>query len=113
MQPNSISRYWQIPRASWGFARPVKSRKSVIIGYLTHAKRFASLKPPHWDREAGEGYRRLGREDSNLRMQVPKTCVLPLDDAPSMDRYREALQRRLVHTRLSTPPVLRPGAAHG
>src|SRR3990172_8040105 len=24
----------------------------------------------------------LGREDSNLRMQVSKTCVLPLDDAP-------------------------------
>src|SRR5262245_19486582 len=28
----------------------------------------------------------LGREDSNLRMQVPKTCVLPLDDAPALDR---------------------------
>ena len=26
----------------------------------------------------------LGREDSNLRMQVPKTCVLPLDDAPAI-----------------------------
>ena len=26
----------------------------------------------------------LGREDSNLRMQVPKTCVLPLDDAPAL-----------------------------
>jgi hypothetical protein len=26
--------------------------------------------------------KQLGREDSNLRMQVPKTCVLPLDDAP-------------------------------
>ena len=25
----------------------------------------------------------LGREDSNLRMQGPKPCVLPLDDAPS------------------------------
>ncbi len=24
----------------------------------------------------------LGREDSNLRMQEPKSCVLPLDDAP-------------------------------
>jgi hypothetical protein len=24
----------------------------------------------------------LGREDSNLRMRVPKTRVLPLDDAP-------------------------------
>ena len=25
----------------------------------------------------------LGREDSNLRMQGPKPCVLPLDDAPN------------------------------
>lgn len=25
----------------------------------------------------------LGREDSNLRMQEPKSCVLPLDDAPA------------------------------
>ena len=25
----------------------------------------------------------LGRQDSNLRMRVPKTRVLPLDDAPS------------------------------
>ena len=24
----------------------------------------------------------LGREDSNLRMQESKSCVLPLDDAP-------------------------------
>ena len=24
----------------------------------------------------------LGWEDSNLRIQVPKTCVLPLDDTP-------------------------------
>jgi hypothetical protein len=24
----------------------------------------------------------LGREDSNLRMRIPKTRVLPLDDAP-------------------------------
>ena len=24
----------------------------------------------------------LGREDSNLRMQEPESCVLPLDDAP-------------------------------
>jgi hypothetical protein len=24
----------------------------------------------------------LGWEDSNLRVQVPKTCVLPLDDTP-------------------------------
>ncbi len=24
----------------------------------------------------------LGREDSNLRMQDPNSCVLPLDDAP-------------------------------
>ena len=31
----------------------------------------------------------LGREDSNLRMRVPKTRVLPLDDAPV------ALQRSL------------------
>ena len=26
----------------------------------------------------------LGWEDSNLRIQVPKTCVLPLDDTPSV-----------------------------
>jgi hypothetical protein len=26
----------------------------------------------------------LGREDSNLRMQEPKSCVLPLDDAPEL-----------------------------
>jgi hypothetical protein len=25
----------------------------------------------------------LGREDSNLRMQAPKACVLPLDDTPN------------------------------
>src|SRR5712692_11935755 len=105
MQPNSISRYWQIPRASWGFARPVKSRKSLMIGYLTHAKRLVSRKPPHWDREAGAGHRRLGREDSNLRMQVPKTCVLPLDDAPSTNSYREALQRRLGNAEISMTTV--------
>ena len=29
-----------------------------------------------------EGRIKLGREDSNLRMQVPKTCGLPLADAP-------------------------------
>jgi hypothetical protein len=29
----------------------------------------------------------LGREDSNLRMQEPKSCVLPLDDAPAENRY--------------------------
>ena len=33
----------------------------------------------------------LGREDSNLRMQVPKTCVLPLDDAPSDRRHAAKL----------------------
>src|SRR5262249_22310221 len=96
-----ISRYWQIPRASWGFARPVKSRKSVMIGYLTHAKRLASLKPPHWDREAREGDRRLGRGGSELRKQVPKNRGLPLDDAPSINRYREALQRRLGNAWIS------------
>ena len=26
----------------------------------------------------------LGWEDSNLRIQVPKTCVLPLDNTPSV-----------------------------
>ena len=26
----------------------------------------------------------LGWEDSNLRIQVPKTCVLPLDDTPNL-----------------------------
>ncbi len=31
----------------------------------------------------------LGREDSNLRMQVPKTCVLPLDDAPAIRLRRQ------------------------
>jgi hypothetical protein len=28
----------------------------------------------------------LGREDSNLRMQDPNSCVLPLDDAPIQNR---------------------------
>ena len=28
----------------------------------------------------------LGRQDSNLRMTVPKTVALPLGDAPSMPR---------------------------
>ena len=36
----------------------------------------------------------LGREDSNLRMQVPKTCVLPLDDAPiSAISLKKAFQK--------------------
>jgi hypothetical protein len=34
-------------------------------------------------------------------MQVPKTCVLPLDDAPSTNSYREALQRRLGNAWIS------------
>ena len=29
----------------------------------------------------------LGWEDSNLRMQVPKTCVLPLDDTPTYTKF--------------------------
>jgi hypothetical protein len=33
----------------------------------------------------------LGREDSNLRMQEPKSCVLPLDDAPGSLREYESL----------------------
>ncbi len=39
----------------------------------------------HWFTPGGAA-RWLGREDSNLRMQVPKTCVLPLDDAPAISR---------------------------
>ena len=38
-------------------------------------------------------------------MQVPKTCVLPLDDAPSKDSYREALQRRLGNAWISMTTV--------
>ena len=40
----------------------------------------------------------LGREDSNLRMQVPKTCVLPLDDAPAI-RIKKTTKRANAYRR--------------
>ena len=43
----------------------------------------------------------LGREDSNLRMRVPKTRVLPLDDAPLSDGPRETFDKGV--------PILIPG----
>ena len=43
----------------------------------------------------------LGREDSNLRMRVPKTRVLPLDDAPLSDSPLETFDKGV--------PVLIPG----
>ena len=44
----------------------------------------------------------LGREDSNLRMRVPKTRVLPLDDAPvcSPDAAQDLGPGRLINVRL-------------
>src|SRR5437867_7582737 len=56
------------PPCQLGIRTPCEESQVRHDWYLTHTKRFTSLKPPHWDREAGEGYRRLGREDSNLRM---------------------------------------------
>ncbi len=37
----------------------------------------------------------LGREDSNLRMAVPKTAALPLGDAPSYLNYYYILYNNL------------------
>ena len=34
----------------------------------------------------------LGWEDSNLRIQVPKTCVLPLDDTPILEKINVKFQ---------------------
>ena len=44
----------------------------------------------------------LGREDSNLRMRVPKTRVLPLDDAPVKcpDAAQGLGPGRLINVRL-------------
>jgi hypothetical protein len=44
----------------------------------------------------------LGREDSNLRMRVPKTRVLPLDDAPvdSPDAIQDLGTGRLINVKL-------------
>jgi hypothetical protein len=44
----------------------------------------------------------LGREDSNLRMRVPKTRVLPLDDAPvnSTEAVQDLWPGRLISAKL-------------
>src|SRR5262249_2567611 len=39
------------------------------------------------------GHGKLGRKDSNLRIQVPKTCALPLGHAPITDCYTTHLAK--------------------
>ena len=52
----------------------------------------------------------LGREDSNLRMQEPKSCVLPLDDAPKKTTlctdYRFTLSRLCENDFAIRPPIV-------
>ncbi len=41
----------------------------------------------------------LGWEDSNLRIQVPKTCVLPLDDTPIYFQISD-FRLRMAHPKI-------------
>jgi hypothetical protein len=50
----------------------LENRNKITAGSLTFFCSPLSLIVSKW----------LGWEDSNLRIQVPKTCVLPLDDTP-------------------------------
>src|SRR5262245_45022326 len=90
--PRGTRRYSQIERARAGFAFPEKTLSSV----------FMPGAAPEW----------LGREDSNLRMRVPKTRVLPLDDAPSPWVSAETAAstggRRILEVRRLAPAA--PGA---
>jgi hypothetical protein len=70
--PREIPRNWQISLARGTLEFPVKIRISSILSPFLSEK--------NW----------LGREDSNLRMRVPKTRVLPLDDAPAIYERRKA-----------------------
>ena len=45
----------------------------------------------------------LGRQDSNLRMPVPKTGVLPLDDAPPGSEHFEQGEHKDVLTVSQAP----------